>query len=198
MTGPGTQGLPPQSQHHPGHTAEMTPRPRDEMRDYAGRGLLEGARALVTGGDSGIGRAAAVAFAKEGADIAIAYLDEHDDAEHTGKLIEADGRRCVRIPGDLAQETHCREAVARAARELGGLSVLVLHHGTQQPADDITQISTGQLEQTLRVNVMSLFWAVQAALEHLSEGSSIIVTGSINGLRGNGHLIDYAASKAAG
>jgi NAD(P)-dependent dehydrogenase (short-subunit alcohol dehydrogenase family) len=190
-------GLPPQSQPYPGRTGEMQPRPRDEMRDYLGSGLLAGRRALVTGGDSGIGRAVSVAFAKEGADVAIAYLNEEEDATHTAKLVEAEGRRCVPIPGDLASDSHCRETVLRTVAELGGLDVLVLHHGTQQPAGDLTQITTGQLERTFQVNVLSLFWLVQAALEHMGDGSSIVVTGSINGLRGNKHLIDYAASKAA-
>jgi len=192
-----TGGQPPQSQPYPGRTGEMTPQPRDEMRDYAGRGLLAGARALVTGGDSAIGRAVAVALAKEGADVAIAYLEEEDDAAHTAKLVEQQGRRCVRIPGDLADEQHCRQAVSRAARELGGLDVLVLHHGTQQPADDVREITTEQLGRTFAVNLHSLFWAVQAALGHMQPGGSIVITGSINGLRGNSHLIDYSASKAA-
>jgi NAD(P)-dependent dehydrogenase (short-subunit alcohol dehydrogenase family) len=197
VTGPGEGGLPPQSQPYPGQTGAMRPRPRDEMRDYQGSGLLAGRRSLVTGGDSGIGRAVSVAFAKEGADVAIAYLNEEQDAAHTAKLVEAEGRRSVLIPGDLAGEAHCREAVGRAAGELGGLDVLVLHHGTQQPAGDLAQITTGQLERTFQVNVLSLFWLIQAALEHLGQGSSIVVTGSVNGLRGNKHLIDYAASKAA-
>lgn len=192
-----TGGQPRQSQPYPGRTAEMTPQPRDEMRDYTACGLLTDARALVTGGDSGIGRAVAIGLAKEGADIAIAYLEEQDDAAHTAKLVEQQGRRCVRLPGDLADESHCREVVSRTAAELGGLDVLVLHHGTQQPADDIREIGRGQLERTFRVNVYSLFWTVQAALDHMSQGSAIVVTGSINGLRGNSHLIDYAASKAA-
>jgi NAD(P)-dependent dehydrogenase (short-subunit alcohol dehydrogenase family) len=190
-------GLPPQSQRYPGRTSAMEPRPRDDMRDYLGSGLLAGQRALVTGGDSGIGRAVSVAFAKEGADVAVASLDEDDDAEHTAKLVEAEGRRCLLIPGDLASEAHCRETVWRTATELGGLDVLVLHHGTQQPASELRQITTGQLERTFQVNVLSLFWLVQAAVEHMSEGSSIVVTGSINGLRGNKQLIDYSASKAA-
>jgi NAD(P)-dependent dehydrogenase (short-subunit alcohol dehydrogenase family) len=190
-------GSPPQIQPYPGRTGEMTPRPRDEMRDYTGRGLLAGGRAVITGGDSGIGRAVAVAMAKEGADIAIAYLEEEDDAAHTAKLVEQQGRRCVRIPGDLADEQHCRQAVARAAAELGGLDVLVLHHGTQQPADDVREITTERLVRTFTVNVHSLFWTVQAALDHMQPGGSIVITGSVNGLRGNSHLIDYAASKAA-
>jgi len=197
MSPAGNGAQPPQSQSYPGRTGEMTPQPRDEMRDYAGRGLLDGARALVTGGDSGIGRAVAIALAKEGADVAIAYLEEEDDAAHTAKLVEQQGRRCVRIPGDLADEQHCRHAVSRAAQELGGLDVLVLHHGTQQPADDVREISSEQLGRTFAVNVHSLFWAVQAALDHMQPGGSIVITGSINGLRGNSHLIDYSASKAA-
>lgn len=191
-------GQPPQSQSYPGRTGDMTPQPRDEMRDYTGRGQLDGARALVTGGDSGIGRAVAVAFAKEGADVAIAYLEEHDDAAHTGKLVEQEGRRCLLIPGDLAEESHCREAVSRTAAEFGGLDVLVLHHGTQLPVNDVREVTRDQLERTFTANVYSLFWLVQEALEHMREGASIVVTGSINGLRGNSHLIDYAASKAAG
>jgi NAD(P)-dependent dehydrogenase (short-subunit alcohol dehydrogenase family) len=197
MPQPDNGGQPPQSQPYPGRTGEMTPQPRDEMRDYAGRGLLTGARALVTGGDSGIGRAVAVALAKEGADVAIAYLEEEDDAAHTAKLVEQQGRRCLRIPGDLADERHCRQAVSHAAGELGGLDVLVLHHGTQQSADDVREITSEQLGRTFAVNVHSLFWAVQAALDHMQPGGSIVITGSINGLRGNSHLIDYAASKAA-
>lgn len=191
--------IPAQSQSYPGRTDEMSPEPRDEMRGYVGRGLLEGARALVTGGDSGIGRAVAVAFAKEGADVAIAYLDEaeDEDAAHTAKLVEQEGRRCLRLRGDLAEEAHCREVVSRTAAELGGLDVLVLHHGTQQPVNDVREITTEQLQRTFGVNVLSLFWTVQAALDEMGAGGSIIVTGSINGLRGNDHLIDYAASKAA-
>ncbi|MGI8329712.1 SDR family oxidoreductase [Actinomadura scrupuli] len=188
---------PAQSQEYPGRTGEMTPEPQDEMRDYTGRGLLEGRRALVTGGDSGIGRAVSVAFAKEGADVAITYLSEDSDAQHTAKLVEQEGRRCLSLGGDLAEERHCREVVAHAAREFGGLDLLVLHHGTQEPVKDLREIGTDQLRRTFDVNVLSMFWLVQAALDHLGEGSSIILTGSINGLRGNKSLIDYAASKAA-
>lgn len=175
----------------------MTPRPRDEMREYTGSGLLSGRRALITGGDSGIGRAVAVAFAKEGADVAITYLTEDDDARHTAALVEGAGRRCLTFGGDMAEERHCREVVEHAVRGLGGLDVLVLHHGTQRPVQDLRQIDDRQLTRTFTVNVFSLLWTVQAALDHLGEGSSIVITGSINGLRGNASLIDYAASKAA-
>ncbi|SEG79109.1 NAD(P)-dependent dehydrogenase, short-chain alcohol dehydrogenase family [Thermomonospora echinospora] len=188
---------PPQSQPYPGRTADMTPEPKDEMRGYTGSGLLAGKRALVTGGDSGIGRAVSVAFAKEGADVALTYLSEDGDARHTAKLVEQEGRRCVTFGGDLAERRHCREVVEHTVRDLGGLDVLVLHHGTQEPVEDLREIDDAQLRRTFDVNVFSLFWVVQAALDHLGEGSSIVVTGSINGLRGNKTLIDYAASKAA-
>jgi len=190
-------GNPAQSQPYPGETGEMTPRPRDEMRDYAGRGLLEGKRALVTGGDSGIGRAVAVGFAKEGADVAITYLEEDADAKRTKELVEQEGRRCLTLGGDMAEEEHTRQVVRRAAEDLGGIDVLVLHHGTQRPVDDVREITTEQLERTFRVNVHSLFWVVQEALGHMPDDGSIVVTGSINGLRGNKTLIDYSASKAA-
>ena len=200
MTSPSAQQPPPeQEQEYPGRTAEMDPRPRDEMRDYEGRGLLAGARALVTGGDSGIGRAVAVAFAKEGADVAIAYLSEHedDDAAHTAGLVGQAGQRCVTIRGDLAEEDNCVLAVERTAAELGGLDVLVNNVATQRPVADLTELSTEQWERTFRVNVFSYFWTTRAALKHLPDGGAIINTSSINGLRGNKTLIDYAATKGA-
>ncbi|QXJ23913.1 SDR family oxidoreductase [Actinomadura graeca] len=188
---------PAQSQSYPGRTSDMAPEPHDEMRGYTGSGLLDGRRALITGGDSGIGRATAVAFAKEGADVAITYLEEDDDARHTAGLVEAEGRRCVTFGGDLAEERHSREIVRHAVRDLGGLDVLVLHHGTQKPVQDVREIDGPQLRRTFEVNVYSLFWTVQEALGHLGSGASVIITGSINGLRGNKTLIDYSASKAA-
>jgi NAD(P)-dependent dehydrogenase (short-subunit alcohol dehydrogenase family) len=189
----------PQEQPYPGDTGAMAPQPRDEMADYAGRDLLAGRRALVTGGDSGIGRAVAVAFAKEGADVAITYLSEQEDADarHTAELVEKAGRRCVSIRGDLAEEARCVEAVERAARELGGLDIVVNNVAYQQPADDLTQISTEQWMRTFAVNIHSYYHVTKAALAHLGEGSAIINTGSINGLRGNKSLIDYATTKGA-
>ncbi|WP_425547265.1 SDR family oxidoreductase [Actinocorallia aurantiaca] len=174
----------------------MTPEPQDEMRGHRGSGLLSGARALVTGGDSGIGRAVSVAFAKEGADVAITYLEEDSDARHTAGLVEAEGRTCHTFGGDMGDESHCRKVVRDAGTALGGLDVLVLHHGTQTPADDVQKIDSAQLRRTVDVNLLSLFWCVQEALEFMAEGSSIVITGSINGLRGNPSLIDYAATKA--
>lgn len=167
---------PPQSQPGAGRSAAMEPRPRDEMADYTGTGLLAGKRALITGGDSGIGRAVAAAFAKEGADVAIAYLDEHDDAAHTAKLVEAAGRHAALLPGDLADEQYCTEVVRRTVDELGGLDVLVNHVGTQTVADDLTEITTEQWDYTFKVNIYSFFWVTKAALPHLGEGSAIVNT----------------------
>ncbi len=188
---------PEQQQEHPGTTAQMTPEPRDEMRGWIGCGLLERKRALITGGDSGIGRAVAVAFAKEGADVAIAYLSEDEDAEHTRRLVEQQGRRCLLLRGDLADEAHCDEVVQRTAEELGGLDVLVNHVGTQQPVEDLARLSTAQWDRTFKVNIYSHFWVTRAALRHLPDGGSIIFTGSVNGLRGNKSLVDYSATKGA-
>jgi NAD(P)-dependent dehydrogenase (short-subunit alcohol dehydrogenase family) len=198
MSQPPTE-QPPQQQPHPGQTGPMEPKPRDEMRDYQGSGLLAGKRALITGGDSGIGRAVAVAFAKEGADVAIAYLSEQEeaDAKHTAGLVEAAGRRCLTLRGDLADERHCQQVVERTAAELGGLDILVNHAGTQQPAGDLTEVTTEQWDRTFKVNVYSAFWVTRAALAHLPSGGAIINTSSINGLRGNKTMIDYAASKGA-
>jgi NAD(P)-dependent dehydrogenase (short-subunit alcohol dehydrogenase family) len=200
MSAPSEQHPPPkQEQDYPGHTAAMDPRPRDEMRDYEGSGLLDGRRALITGGDSGIGRAVAVAFAKEGADVAISYLSEQEDedARHTAELIAETGHRCVTIRADLAEEANCHRIVGQAVHELGGLDVLVNNAATQQPVSDFTELSTSQLERTFRVNIFSYFWTSRAAIPHLPDGGAIINTSSINGLRGNKTLIDYAATKGA-
>ncbi len=200
MTTPSADQPPPrQQQEYPGRSGEMEPEPRDEMRDYEGRGLLSGARALITGGDSGIGRAVAVAFAKEGADVAIAYLSEQEDedAAHTAKLVEEAGRRCVRIRGDLAAEENCRRAVEQTASELGGIDVLVNNCATQNPVSDLAELSTEQWDRTFRVNIYSYFWTTKAALPLLPDGGAIVNTASINGLRGNKSLIDYSATKGA-
>ncbi|MFF4418117.1 SDR family oxidoreductase [Streptosporangium sp. NPDC001559] len=191
------QTPPEQQQPYPGSSGDMTPAPRDEMRDYEGRGLLRGRRTLITGGDSGIGRAVAVAFAKEGADVAIAYLSEHEDAEHTRKLVEEAGRRCVLLPGDLSQAAHCADVVDRTVSELGGLDVLVNNVAYQQPVDSLDELDDEQWEYTFAVNIHSYFRVTRAALRHMGEGSAIVNTSSINGLRGNKTLIDYAATKGA-
>ncbi|MCV7055453.1 SDR family oxidoreductase [Mycolicibacterium gilvum] len=182
---------------YPGETQDMSDRPRDDMRDYVGRGLLDGKKALITGGDSGIGRAVAVAFAKEGADVAIAYLNETSDAAHTVSLIEAQGRRGIELPGDLAEPGHCRSTVEQTVKELGGLDIVVNNVAFQSPADDLTEISDEQWRRTFAVNIDSFFHVTKAALSHLPDGSAIINTASINGLRGNKSLIDYSATKGA-
>lgn len=190
---------PPQQQDYPGRTDAMRPRPRDEMADWIGTGLLSGRRALVTGGDSGIGRAVAVAFAKEGADVAVAYLstDEDADADHTAELVRATGRRCVTSRGDLADEGYCRELVETTVRELGGLDILINHAGTQWEQPSLEELSAEQWRRTFDVNVAAMFYLTKAALPHLREGAAIVNTGSVNGLRGNKTLIDYAATKGA-
>jgi NAD(P)-dependent dehydrogenase (short-subunit alcohol dehydrogenase family) len=194
---PNSTPPPPQQQRYPGSAGEMTPEPRDEMRGYEGRGLLAGRRALVTGGDSGIGRAVCVAFAKEGADVAIAYLSEHEDANHTRKLVEAEGRRCVLLPGDLGDRDQCVQVVERTVAELGGLDVVVNNVAYQQPVDSLEELTDEQWERTFAVNIHSYYRVTRAALPHLGEGSAIINTSSINGLRGNRTLLDYSATKGA-
>jgi len=182
---------------YPGHTEDMAEQPHDEMRRYVGRDLLKGRRALVTGGDSGIGRAVAAAFAKEGADIAIAYLDEHDDATHTAAVVGAAGQRCALFPGDLGEPAQCREVVARTLAELGGLDIVVNNAAYQSPAENLTDITDEQWRRTFAVNIDSYFQVTKAALPHLPDGAAIINTASVNGLRGNASLIDYSATKGA-
>jgi NAD(P)-dependent dehydrogenase (short-subunit alcohol dehydrogenase family) len=191
--------FPPQQQEHPGSTGQMTPEPQDEMRHYIPHspGVLEGKRALITGGDSGIGRAVAVGFAKEGADVAIAYLSEDEDARHTCSLVEEAGRRAMAIRGDLSVEENCREAVRRTVDELGGLDILVNNIAYQSPVEKPEEITSEQWERTFRTNIFSYFWTTQAALPHLGAGDTVINTSSINGLRGNRSLIDYSATKGA-
>jgi len=189
--------FPSQQQERPGHEGEMEPEPQDEMRGYTGSGKLDGKVALVTGGDSGIGRAVCVAFAKEGADVAVAYLSEDDDAKHTAGLVEAEGRRALTLRCDLQQEDECRRIVRETVDGLGKLDVLVNHHGTQTPVDSPEEITTEQWEGTFKTNVYGVWWTTHEALKHLGEGASIINTGSVNGIRGNKELIDYAATKGA-
>ncbi|MBE1577941.1 SDR family oxidoreductase [Amycolatopsis roodepoortensis] len=188
---------PPQQQEPPGVTSKMDPPPRDSMEDYEGRELLAGKRALITGGDSGIGRAVAIAFAKEGADVAIAYLNEHEDAKYTEERVRAEGRECLLLPGDLAEAAQCREIVNRTVKDLGGLDILVNNVATQWPVDSPEELTDEQWTHTFDVNIHSFFRVTNAALPHLGEGSVIINTGSVNGLRGNKSLIDYSATKGA-
>lgn len=187
-----------QTQQAPGLESAMNPVPDAGELSYRGCGRLKGKRALVTGGDSGIGRAAAIAFAREGADIALNYLpSEQSDAEEVARLVKKEGRTVALIPGDLSNEAFCRELVAESCRQLGGLEVLALCAGTQTAARDIRDITTDQLEKTFAVNVFSLFWIMQAAIPHLQPGSSVITCSSIQAYRPGATLPDYAATKAA-
>ena len=191
-------GMPPQHQdRQPGIEAEMTPRPKDEARDYKAAGKFPGWAVLVTGGDSGIGKSAAIHFAKEGADVAIAYLDEHQDAERTKSLIEAEGRKCLLIAGDLGQERHAREAVEKTVKAFGRLDVVILNASEQHVQTKLEDISEEQLTKTFRSNIFSAVFVAKAAMPHLKEGASIIVTTSITAFRGSAKLIDYSATKGA-
>jgi NAD(P)-dependent dehydrogenase (short-subunit alcohol dehydrogenase family) len=191
------QNQPAQKQEPPGETGAMRPSPKDSMADYVGRDLLRHKRALITGGDSGIGRAVAVAFAKEGADVAIAYLSEDDDARRTAELVRAEGRRCELIPGDLADREHCVRVVEQAAGALGGLDILVNNVATQVHVENPEDITDEQWQRIFDVNIHSYYRVTTAALKYLGDGSAIINTGSVNGLRGNSGLIDYSATKGA-
>ena len=190
--------MPPQHQdRQPGIEAEMTPRPKDEARDYKAAGKFPGWAVLVTGGDSGIGKSTAIHFAKEGADVAIAYLDEHQDAERTKSLIEAEGRKCLLIAGDLGQESHSREAVEKTVKAFGRLDVVILNASEQHVQTKLEDISEEQLTKTFRSNIFSAVFVAKAAMPHLKEGASIIVTTSITAFRGSAKLIDYSATKGA-
>lgn len=188
---------PAQQQDPPGTTPHMRPQPHDTMENYEGRGLLEGKRALITGGDSGIGRAVAIAFAKEGADVAIAYLEEHDDAATTADLVHKTGKRCVKLPGDLGNPEHCEAVVDDTVARLGGIDILVNNLATQYPVKNPEDITDEMWLHTFNINVHSYFRVTNAALAHMGDGDSIINTSSVNGLRGNKLLIDYSATKGA-
>jgi hypothetical protein len=190
--------LPPQQQdRQPGREAEMTPPPASFMEGYKGSGRLEGKAALITGGDSGIGRAVAIAFAKEGADVAIAFLEETEDARRTTEAIEASGRKALCLRGDIGSEKVCSDMVETVVRELGRLDILVNNAAEQHPADSIENISVENLERTFRTNVFAMFHCVRAALSHMSAGARIINTTSVTAYRGSPHLIDYSATKGA-
>ncbi len=192
------QTMPPQHQdQRPGIESEMTPRPESRGSDYRAAGKLAGKVALITGGDSGIGRAVAILYAREGADSAIVYLSEHGDAEETKRLVEAEGRRCLLIPGDIGDEAFCRQAVEGTVSELGRLDVLVNNAAEQHPQDGIEQISAEQLERTFRTNIFSMFFLTKAALKHLKPGSSIINTTSVTAYQGSPQLLDYSSTKGA-
>lgn len=189
---------PPQTQsQQPGIESEMTPEPIYDDRDYQGSGKLAGKTALVTGGDSGIGRAVAIAFAKEGANVAIAYLNEDGDAEKTVKLIEAYGVKALSIATDVSDVENCKKLVDKVVSEFGSLNVLVNNAGKQFPTKDFLSITPEQLQETFQTNIFSMFYLSQAALPHMQKGDTIVNTSSVTAYRGAPELIDYSSTKGA-
>ena len=190
---------PQQQQQPPGEEAQMQPRPKFQRREYRGSGKLAGRVALITGGDSGIGRATAVLFAREGADVAIVYLSEDHDASETAALVEREGRRCLQLRGDLGQETFCRHVVEQTVKRLGRLDILINNAGEQHPQPSLVDIDEAQLERTFRTNIFAMFLLTRAALPHLraQPGATIVNTTSVTAYRGSGHLLDYSATKGA-
>ena len=180
----------------PGSEAELDPKPDWEPR-YPGSGRLDRKVAIVTGGDSGIGRAVAVLFAREGANVVIAYLEEDEDAQKTAELVEAEGGRALTIAGNIGERDHCREIVDLAIRSFGRIDILVNNAGEQHPDKDVTQISEKQLQRTFQTNVYGLFYMVQAAMKHLKEGAAIINCTSVTMYKGADELLDYSATKGA-
>ena len=180
----------------PGHESELEPKP-DWAPRYAGSGRLKGKVALITGADSGIGRAVAASFAREGADVAIVYLCEHDDAAKTKQIVEREGRKAITIAGDVGDRSFCEEAVERTARELGALDILVNNAGEQHPDKDIRDITEDQLRRTFQTNIFGMFFLTQAALGHLEEGSAIVNCTSVTAHKGSPQLLDYSATKGA-
>lgn len=190
--------FPVQSQEKPGIEAQMTPRPEYQAPLYRGSGKLEGKAALITGGDSGIGRAVAVLFAREGADVAIVYLPvEQQDAEETRRAVEVEGQQCLLIPGDVRTSQFCTDAVEQTARKFGRLDILVNNAAFQNSVQSLDEITDDQLAQTFETNIYGYFYMARAALKHLQRGSAIINTGSITGLEGSKNLLDYSSTKGA-
>ncbi|MGZ4113114.1 MAG: SDR family NAD(P)-dependent oxidoreductase, partial [Tumebacillaceae bacterium] len=190
--------FPPQHQNHqPGIESEMNPLPVSVHPNYRAAGKLQGKSALITGGDSGIGRAVAIAYAKEGADVAVVYLSEHGDAEETKRLVEQEGRRCLLLAGDIGMEAFCQDAVQKTVAAFGKLDILVNNAAEQHPQPKIEDITAEQLERTFRTNIFSFFYMTKAAMPHLQAGSAIVNTASITAYKGHDTLIDYSATKGA-
>ncbi len=193
-----TEAFPRQEQEQPGLTGRTDPTPDHGEESYRGSGRLAGMRALITGGDSGIGRAVAIAYAREGADVAISYLpEEEDDARDTAQWIEKAGRVAVRMPGDVRSEDQCAQLVERTVSELGGLDILVLNAGYQENRDGLENIPTAEIERVFDTNLFAPMWIARAAIPHLKPGASIITTSSIQAFNPSPKLIDYAMTKAA-
>jgi NAD(P)-dependent dehydrogenase (short-subunit alcohol dehydrogenase family) len=189
---------PPQHQRRqPGREHKMKPRPQAEDEKHRGSGKLQGKVAIITGGDSGIGRAVAIAFAKEGADVSIVYLEERTDANETRRLVGKHGSKCLLIEGDVGEEEFCRKAITQTVKEFGKLDILVNNAAEQHPQDSIEKITEKQLEQTFRTNIFSFFFMAKAAMKHLKKGAVIINTTSVTAYKGSPHLLDYSSTKGA-
>ncbi|MGL5083923.1 MAG: SDR family oxidoreductase [Microcoleaceae cyanobacterium] len=197
MSNTTNQALEPKQQTVPGIEAEMVIQPQSEDRQYVGSHKLQDKVALITGGDSGIGRAVAITYAKEGADVAIIYLNEHEDAAETKRDVEQLGQRCLTIAGDIGDELFCQQSVQTIVETLGRLDILVNNAAEQHPQDTIEDISAEQLERTFRTNIFSMFYLTKAALPHLTTGSAIINSTSVVAYKGNSSLLDYSTTKGA-
>jgi NAD(P)-dependent dehydrogenase (short-subunit alcohol dehydrogenase family) len=189
--------FPHQEQEPPGHESQMEPRPNFGEESYRGTGKLAGKAAIVTGGDSGIGRAVALAFAREGVDVLIAYLQEHADAEETLRVIRDAGRKGVAVAGDVGDRDHCNALVDRALQELGRLDLLVNNAAFQMTHDDVLDIPADEIEHVFRTNILSNFWLVQASVPHMAPGSAIVNTASIQAYQPSPELLHYATTKGA-
>ncbi|HZV65698.1 MAG TPA: SDR family oxidoreductase [Telluria sp.] len=200
QTGPTEHPAPPMQQPHlskPGHEHEMELKPQFMAKHYKGSGKLHGQVAIVTGGDSGIGRAVAVLFAREGADVAVFYLNEHDDAAETRRCIEAEGQRCVTVSGDVKDAAFCKDAVDKVVGQFGRLDVLVNNAAFQEHAYSLMDLTEERFDETMRTNIYGYFHMAKAVLPYLKRGAAIINTGSVTGLKGSKHLLDYSATKGA-
>lgn len=198
MTNQQKQTLPPQHQNkQPGIESEMTPKPKSEDSTYKGSEKLKDKVAIITGGDSGIGRAVAIYYAKEGADVVVVYLNEHEDAKETQRQVEAEGRKCHLIAGDIGEETFCKQIVDETMANFSKIDILVNNAAEQHPQESIEDITAAQLEKTFRTNIFSFFYLTKAALPFLASGSCIINTASVTAYAGNELLVDYSATKGA-
>lgn len=189
--------MPAQHLKKPGHEEDMALKPEFMARDYRGSGKLEGSVAIITGGDSGIGRAVAVLYAREGADVAIVYLDEHDDANETMRHVEAEGRRCLLISGDVRDAEFCCDAVGQVKAHFGHIDILVNNAAFQEHANSLLDLSEARFDMTMKTNIYGYFHMAKAVLPHLQRGAAIINTGSVTGLKGNKNLLDYSTTKGA-
>jgi NAD(P)-dependent dehydrogenase (short-subunit alcohol dehydrogenase family) len=192
-----SQPFPEQQQETPGTEAEMQPKVDHGETSYKGTGKLTGRKAIITGGDSGIGRAVAIAFAREGADVLIAYLNEDEDARETAKYIEQAGRKAVLVPGDLREESHCQEIIDRAVAELGGIDILVSNAAFQMSRESLQEVSSEEWDRTFKTNIYPMFYLCKMAEQHLKPGSTVINTTSVNAYKPRPSLIAYAATKGA-